>query len=148
MTILVITSCSSEPALIFSLAEPSLLIIPENRPHTDTIQDFHSLQPTVQTNQIVGLLYAMIFTYLNKCQPQGTTHTLYIFETSCEFRRGYARLSSYTTNCNPCSLIPPSCLEGPTFCPGPWKGYTEKPRIHFCPTGSKGLRTGWLFGHC
>ena len=46
-----------------SLAEPSLLIERENRPGTYAVQELCSLQPTVQTNQIVEFFYVMISAY-------------------------------------------------------------------------------------
>ena len=54
-----ILRCMDSP-LDGSLAEPRLLIERENKPGTDAVQDLCSLQPTVQTNQLVESFYVMI----------------------------------------------------------------------------------------
>ena len=65
---------------LYSLAEPRLLIVRENRPGTDAIQGLCSLQRTVETNQIAESVYVMISAYLTDLKPCVTTP---IFENEC-----------------------------------------------------------------
>ena len=58
--------------LEYVLAEPRLVITRENRPGANAMQGLSSLQPTVQTNQIVESFYVMICSYHTNCQPHWT----------------------------------------------------------------------------
>ena len=68
---------------------------------------FHSLQPTLQTNQNVELFYVMIFAYLINLKRCVTTP---LFESGCQLRCGYPGQSGCATNCQIFVGSTPACI--------------------------------------